>query len=221
MMSGNKGISSSAREEILSRLRNRLQPVDHPDPWRSRRQYPDLAGQFSKALTAVSGEAPIVNSWKETLDQLDLTLTEINARHVLIDDHPMLAALDLHQRWPGIEWHITGVTGGNSRDFAATADVGISAADAALAETGSVVVNSGTGRSRLTSLMPPVHIALVPLSCLTTDIISWMAGQPAHRPASTTIISGPSKTADIEQTLAVGVHGPGRFIAILFDDSAG
>jgi len=220
-MSGNKVTSSTAREEILNRLKNRLQPVDHPDPWRSRRRYPDLAGQFSKALTAVSGEAYITNSWELALDRLGLSLHEINARHVLIDDHPILAALDLRQRWPAIEWHITGVTEGNSRAFAATADVGISAADAALAETGSVVVNSGTGRSRLTSLMPPVHIALVPLSCLTTDIISWMAGQPALRPASTTIISGPSKTADIEQTLAVGVHGPGRFIAILFDDSAG
>jgi L-lactate dehydrogenase complex protein LldG len=82
-----------------------------------------------------------------------------------------------------------------------------------------VVVSSGPDRSRLTSLMPPVHITLVPLSCLVADLIHWMELQKDPRPASMTLISGPSKTADIEQTLAIGVHGPGRFIAILYDES--
>ena len=80
-----------------------------------------------------------------------------------------------------------------------------------------MVVSSGRGRSRLTSLLPPVHLALVPTSSLTTDIFTWTAARQGQLPASLTLISGPSKTADIEQTMAVGVHGPKRFIVVLYE----
>jgi L-lactate dehydrogenase complex protein LldG len=101
--------------------------------------------------------------------------------------------------------------------FAAVADIGISVAAAALAETGTVVVGTNAQTSRLTGLLPPVHLVLASASHLSTDIFTWTAQRPAALPSSVTLISGPSKTADIEQTMAVGVHGPGRFIVILYD----
>ena len=100
----------------------------------------------------------------------------------------------------------------------------MSGVDAALAETGTVVVSSGPGRSRLTTLLPPVHLALAPTSSLTNDIFTlvktstWRAARGGEMPAAMTLISGPSKTADIEQTMAIGVDGPKRFIVVLYDD---
>jgi L-lactate dehydrogenase complex protein LldG len=117
---------------------------------------------------------------------------------------------------------LAGETAGGSeeawRDFCAGADAGLTAVDAALAETGSLVVSSGPGRSRMVSLLPPVHIALVPASSLTPDLFTWTAARGQAVPAALTLISGPSKTADIEQTLAIGVHGPKRLIVILVEE---
>jgi L-lactate dehydrogenase complex protein LldG len=208
----------SAREEILNQLHSQAREVTPPSPWRSQRQFADPAGQFGKALTAVAGEVHSARTREEALNHLSELLREIKAQSALIDDHPVLAGLEPLSRWPDIDWYVVGHSTGDLRQFAAAADVGISGADAALAETGTVVVSSGPGRSRLTSLMPPVHIALVPASCLTGDLFTWMAEQKPPLPASVTLISGPSKTADIEQTMAVGVHGPGRFIAVLYQD---
>ncbi len=95
--------------------------------------------------------------------------------------------------------------------------MGLSGAEGALAETGTVIVASGPGKSRLATLLPPVHLALVSASQLYADIFAWTAARRGELPANLTLISGPSKTADIEQTLAVGVHGPKQMIAVLYD----
>jgi L-lactate dehydrogenase complex protein LldG len=131
-----------------------------------------------------------------------------------------ISEIDLNVRWPDLSWHLAGQNEGDLRDFAISADMGLSVGQVALAETGSVLVSSGPGMGRLTSLLPPVHVVLVPSSCLTADIFTWTAGRREELPASLTLISGPSKTADIEQTMAIGVHGPGRFVAILYNDES-
>lgn len=208
----------SARDEILSRLRSQARDVNPPAPWPSHRRFEDLADRFSQALLDAKGEVRRAANPDEALDLVSEVLHEIKAGSVLVDSHPILAQLDLAGRWPNITWHLVGKTEGDLREFAASADLGISVADAALAETGSVAVSSGPGRSRLTSLLPPVHLALVPTSCLTADIFTWTAARQGDLASSVTLISGPSKTADIEQTMATGVHGPGRFIAILYED---
>jgi L-lactate dehydrogenase complex protein LldG len=96
--------------------------------------------------------------------------------------------------------------------------VGVTAALAAFAETGSVVISSEAGRSRLVSLLPPIHVVLLSRRQITTDIFTWMADRKGEWPANVVFVSGPSKSADIEQTLTVGVHGPRRFVVILFDE---
>jgi L-lactate utilization protein LutC len=117
-----------------------------------------------------------------------------------------------------MNWLVTGKSAEDFRSFSSTADIGLSMAEAALAETGTVVVSSGPGLSRLTALLPPVHLVLVPTSCLTADIFTWTSTRGEPLPSAITLISGPSKTADIEQTLTTGVHGPKRFIAVLYQE---
>ena len=160
----------------------------------------------------------IAESLEAALDRLGELLGSLGARQVVVNDEPPFCDLDLAARWPQIEWHTVGRTAGDLRAFCAAADVGLSSADAALAETGSLVVSSGPGRSRLATLLPPVHIALVPVSRLTADLFTWTAARQGSQPANQTIISGPSKTADIEQTMAIGVHGPKRFVVILYEE---
>jgi L-lactate utilization protein LutC len=208
----------SARDEILNRLRTKSRQAEPPQPWRSRREFDDLASQYEKALKAVKGEVRHAAGLEGALDQLDQLLHELEAEKVIVDDHPLLKDVDFAGRWPEVDWFIVGKTEGDTRPFAAAADLGISVADIALAETGSVVMSSGAGRSRLTSLLPPVHAVLLPHAALTPDIFTWTAARGEEWPSSLTLVSGPSKTADIEQTMAVGVHGPKRFIALFFED---
>ena len=95
-------------------------------------------------------------------------------------------------------------------------DAGFTTTRGGIAETGGLIVWPGPQEPRLMSLVPPVHLAL-----LYTDTIFdtfWDAlrsqGWAAGMPANALLISGPSKTADIEQTLAYGVHGPKRLVVV-------
>jgi L-lactate dehydrogenase complex protein LldG len=98
----------------------------------------------------------------------------------------------------------------------AKVDVGLTGCDLAIAETGSVVLAAGPGKPREASLVVRTHVALVDPSQLVLDlnealgrIASW--NQASH----INIISGPSRTADIEMTLTRGVHGPKKVILIV------
>jgi L-lactate dehydrogenase complex protein LldG len=209
---------TGSRDEILNRLRSAARGNETPPPvWRSRRHFDDLAARFTTSLTNVNGEVIQAPSLDEALDRLGELLQSIEAQRAVVNCEPPFDTFDLSTRWPDVEWFTVGRTPGDLRSFCSTADVGLSGAAAALAETGSVIVTSGPGQSRLATLLPPVHIAFVPTFCLTADIFTWTAARQGPLPASLNLISGPSKTADIEQTMAIGVHGPKRFIVLLYD----
>jgi L-lactate dehydrogenase complex protein LldG len=89
--------------------------------------------------------------------------------------------------------------------------VGVTGADAALCDTGSVGLVHGRGRARLVSLLPPVHVALVPIERLHATLGALLAAHPdlLRCAANVVFVTGPSRTADIEMTLTRGVHGPG------------
>ncbi len=207
----------SDRNQVLTTLRQQARAADHPPAWQSRRQFDNLAERFTASLTAAHGEVHRTGSLDEALATLGDVLAGLDARQVAINAEPPLDGVDVPARWPDLQWRVAG-QGDDLRAFCAAADAGITGVDAVLAETGTVVVSSGPGKSRLVPLLPPVHIALAPTSKLTTDLFTWTAGRGGAMPSSLTLISGPSKTADIEQTMAIGVHGPKRLIVILYED---
>ncbi len=110
------------------------------------------------------------------------------------------------------------------RQEMAQAGLGITGADYAVAETGSVVVLPRQGLSRLVSLVPPVHLAVVRPQDLvaTLDDVFLLRRLEYHKSSGEmgsylNFITGPSRTADIEQTLVVGVHGPREVHLVLLE----
>ena len=206
----------SARDEILGRLKTKTREAALPPAWKSQRDFADPVARFTESLTEAKGEVRRVDGLEAAEEEVDAILRELGAQAVVANDEPPLSAEVLTRRWPDYEWHIVEQTAGDLREFCARADVGLSGAEAALAETGSIVIRSGPGKSRLATLLPPVHVALVPVSCFTTDIFTWTAKRSGEMPANLILISGPSKTADIEFKLTLGVHGPGHMIVVLF-----
>lgn len=103
-----------------------------------------------------------------------------------------------------------------ARDRLLEAPLGVSCAQAAIAETGTLVLGSASERHRLVSLVPPVHLALVRVADLVPDLDAAMEHlNRSGLPPLVSFITGPSRTADIELTLVVGVHGPQELHVIL------
>ncbi len=98
-------------------------------------------------------------------------------------------------------------------------DAGLTYSVAAIAETGTIVLQSSSASPRQLSLVPPVHIVIVDAGRVVnrlfdlTQQTSWANGLPTN----VILVSSPSKTADIQQTLAYGAHGPKRLIVILVE----
>lgn len=89
-------------------------------------------------------------------------------------------------------------------------DCGVTGADAGLADSGSVVLVHGPGRPRMASLIPEIHVALLPTSVIHRSLAHWAHRAPGV-PSSTAnlvVVTGPSRTGDIEFELNLGVHGP-------------
>lgn len=105
------------------------------------------------------------------------------------------------------------------RGLCATANYGISSADYALSDTGSLAMISSAEEARLVSLLPPAHIAVLPASKLLTglDELYRTYPTPADFTSSMVLITGPSRTADIEQILVRGVHGPGEIHVVVVE----
>lgn len=99
------------------------------------------------------------------------------------------------------------------------ADASVTGVSAAIAETGTLVCVSGSATARGTSLIPPVHVALVRAEQIVGDLFDYFDGLDLTHPppANLNLISGPSKTADIEGILVTGVHGPGHVHVVLLD----
>lgn len=98
-----------------------------------------------------------------------------------------------------------------------TVDAAVTGASAAIAETGTIVWPSGADAARGATLIPPIHVAVVGVEQILPDLCDYFArcAADAPPPANLTLISGPSKTADIEGILITGVHGPGQVHIVL------
>ena len=100
-----------------------------------------------------------------------------------------------------------------------TLDLGVTGSEAALAESGSVVIVHGEGRPRMASLVPDIHVALVRVETVARTLAHWAQRHPeaAEGTSNLVIVTGPSRTGDIELQLNLGVHGPRHLHIVLVD----
>jgi L-lactate dehydrogenase complex protein LldG len=118
---------------------------------------------------------------------------------------------EINREAPGIGFEIT-------RQAAAQARVGISQVGWAVAATGTLVVDAAQVEQRLVSTLPPIHVALVASSSLRADLAEVLTQIHPSQTGYISMITGPSRTADIERVLTIGVHGPERLVIVFVDE---
>jgi L-lactate dehydrogenase complex protein LldG len=136
--------------------------------------------------------------------------------HALWADCPFLNGIDRQalSGVAGLKFEVT-------RDLAADARFGISQMQWALVDTGSLVQDSSAIEQRLVSSLPTIHIALVPTSGLLPDMPTLLTRVNPKDCGYIAMITGASRTADIERVLTIGVHGPERLIIVFIDELGG
>lgn len=202
----------SAREKILGKLREARRPFTDVEPIRERRHMiPQQDHSPREQLRQFIDEAEAVGCFVYQLDE-NAALEQIME---LIDADRSVLSWDANQiPFDGLRDMLASLGVSVARHDDGNVRVGISGVSAALAATGSLVLESGAGRNRNASLLPDVHIALMRAEQLLPDLETWQqrqqaAGYPAFTKASSaTVITGPSKTADIAHQLVKGAHGP-------------
>ena len=159
---------------------------------------------FTEELTAVGGKVFTAPDVAAARDYIERLVAE-KGGPVLAARRPAVEKLGLR----GVEWH-------GDRPLA-EARIGVTQADYALADTGTLVVFSSAGEGRALSLLPPIHVAVLEESRILAGLDELLAHEPdfPSRSSAMIFITGPSRTADIEKTLTVGVHGPGELHVVL------
>ena len=208
-----------ARDYILHRIRTALgrnagQAVADPPVARIRVPQVTMEARIASLLVrvrALAGEA------LESADPRAFVARAIEGKTAVASNSAYLAERGI-STLAGVR---SGITDREElRAVCATADIGITSADYALAATGTLVMLSSPDEARLVSLLPPSHIAIFPRSHLLANLDELLSilPRPADQTSSMVLITGPSRTADIEQRLVRGVHGPGQIFAVIVDE---
>ncbi|MFM1873240.1 MAG: hypothetical protein RL398_2662 [Planctomycetota bacterium] len=177
----------------------------------------ELAERFATVLTRVFGQCERVADLDAAARRIAELLGEVGATRVALSDAAEVARTVAPLRAGG---SITFLPHDAARDELLQADVGITTAQFGIAETGTLVLASAHERHRLASLLPKLHIALLPVSRLVGslgDALARLAPSGTPQSRAITFVTGPSRTADIELELVVGVHGPSRLVVLLVE----
>ena len=217
----------AALEEILARLKSaaRGRGPERPTmpPLSELSLEPDrLVERFTAELNAQTGVVHQAAGREETLRILTETAAAEGIKKVVVSGDDTVRALDLRSwgRTAGVEV----VTADDApdreafRQAAFSSDAGITSADFAIAETGTLGLIFRQGQPRLASIAPPVHIAVVPVDRLypVYEIaVEQVFAQGREVPSQFCFITGPSSTGDIQAVMFKGMHGPVKVIVIL------
>jgi L-lactate dehydrogenase complex protein LldF len=204
----------------------RRQAPEPSPPDESEPQSMDLLELMRTKLIEVDGEW-ISCHISEVSDHLTALLQDAGVEESLIwgeldppllDVQEQLTALGYHLVEPHIP-HMSSTARLRTLESLGNVSVGITGVLSGLADTGTLVLPCGGRQSGLVSLLPETHIALLNEKDVYPSLRSWLreGGQDALIQAQQTVlVTGPSRTADIEMTLTLGVHGPGRVVVICY-----
>ncbi|WP_250434966.1 lactate utilization protein C [Caballeronia sp. ATUFL_F2_KS9A] len=217
--------TSDARRNILARIRS-------AQGRRGTATDAERAGADEYVERHPAGPRPPLPQTRDELiarftleaERLSTTVAEVES----IDDAPAEAVRYLQSlnlpvnvvAWPALA-HLRWSEAGIRAAFRKPADedlVGITGCFCATAETGSLVLLSGAQTPASGALLPQTHIAIVPASRIVAaheDAFALMRAERGELPRAVNVVSGPSRTGDIEQTIVLGAHGPYRVHVIV------
>jgi L-lactate dehydrogenase complex protein LldG len=205
-----------SRENILHRVRTAIgrsagAPPADPPPVRIRVPKIDQSARVAGMIAQVES---LAGKAFYGLDPRAWIAGAMEGKTAVASNSPVLVEYGI-TTLPGVEHGITDRE--KLREACATADFGITSADYALADTGTLVMLSSPAEARLISLLPPAHIAVVPRDRILSglDELFSLLPDPGAVSSSMVLITGPSRTADIEQILVRGVHGPGQITVLI------
>ena len=231
---------SDSRAQMLARIRASLENsramlaaeadgAAHAPPPFVHPAQDDLAEQYAAELTRLAGHAHRCRSDAEALDAIRSILEQHAATQVIAWDLDAIGLPGLGELLAELGARVLdgriserGPERASALQTLEPAPICISGADAAIAESATLVLRSGAGRGRLASLLAPAHIAVLRRAQIVRGLGEALAlmqqrhGRDIFGDSSNlTLISGPSRTGDIEQTLTLGVHGPREIHVVL------
>jgi L-lactate dehydrogenase complex protein LldG len=208
-----------SREDILKKVRTALRrspgrppsdmPATHPLP--PGTDFEKRMLQFRKAIEELAGKIHFAGSGT---DACIYVASLLEGRSAVASNAPFLRECGI-TALAGVR---TGLTAEEElRKLCAAVDIGITSADYALADTGTLVILSSAEEARMISLLPPIHLAVIPHDRILTglDELFSLVPRPDLKTSSMVFITGSSRTADIEQILIRGVHGPGEIHVVV------
>jgi L-lactate dehydrogenase complex protein LldG len=179
---------------------------------------PHYFEEFSTRATNAAAEVFRVKTVADAKDILSQLIQNINAKKVVMTNNAYTNAANLleffHSR--NVEAYTDAV---NIRTHCETADLGISSVEFGIAETGSVCQDAYAIEDRLVSSLTPIHVAFLNSNYILPSVESAVdVFSHVFKRGYLSLITGPSRTADIERVLTIGVHGPSRLIIIAVDE---
>lgn len=229
-------MSSGSREEILHRVRKGLSTVKEPAPMRVSDSNISNNAREIKSILNKNNEA-LIDKFSTEIQNVNTTVVRAQNEDKLVNnileliqdkqlntftiwDTPYLKELGIKDTLK--EKGLKVVTVKNKTSLA-TADIGITEADYAIADTGTLVLLTDSKRPRGVSLVPPIHLAVVKPENIVNNIndlfiiLKDRIDTSQEMKSCMTFITGPSRTADIELNLTLGVHGPKELYVLLLD----
>jgi len=214
-----------ARDAILGRIRAALaddpplQKPPVPEVWPREDPPPDeMAERFARELEAIGGEMIRLASLEEAAAKLAELADAAGWRKIAAVDRPLCRQVAASLGDGRVDWSAEAA----DPNEMASLDAGLVEADYLLADTGTAMIACGTPRERLLCYLPPVSVIVAETGRLVEHMPAvW--GEVAGRCAEPDLrgefvfITGPSRTADIEKILILGVHGPKRLVVLLVD----
>ena len=211
-----------SREEIFGKLIRHKVPIKSKEMLLNYRPViPDISDDRKEMVSRFSAEAERLNCIIHPATDKKHAVEAILA---LVNGEKKISGWDFDQiGLPGLEEVLEKRNIHLDTSSNPATRYGVTGVEAALAATGSLVLASGKGKNRAASLLPLIHIAVVHSRQIVKDLETWLSfkretGDNFLEASNITIISGPSKTADIAMELVLGMHGPQEMHIILIEE---
>ena len=218
----------SAREDIISSIRRNLATSKPFDAVHDAHRHIEVVANKALPAERMTDVRTLLDNFCASAEMLDIhieiaadereaavliesVIDRTGAKEIAVSNSPLVA--EVIETIESVEF-----TREASIEFLFGSDLGITSAQWAIAETGTLVLEAESEDHRLISLLPPVHLCLLEASKIRQTLGEILALTQRNLGHTMTFVTGASRTSDIELTLAIGVHGPGELHIIVLAD---